>query len=213
MLEAVLEDGSRLHGESEIARSTRRIRRVLLSPRAAAPTPGVVEAILDADLVVLGPGSLYTSIVPNLVVEEVGEALRKTRAPVILVANLVTEKGESAGLSLADHLAVIEEHAGGRIVDAVVVHEGASTRRRWPATGRRSVSARLVRRRVSPRRAGLQAAPAGTGPQAAARFRPDRRGPRRSLARACRWSGGESRGMTDLARYARPSRRRKETFV
>ncbi len=123
-LEAILEDGSRLLGESAIAGSTKRIRQVLLNPRAAGPTPGVVEAILGADLVVLGPGSLYTSIVPNLVVEAVGEALRSTRAPVILVANLVSEKGESAGLSLVDHLAVIEEHAGGRIVSAVVVHEG-----------------------------------------------------------------------------------------
>jgi uncharacterized cofD-like protein len=124
ILEAVLEDGSRLLGESKIARSTRKIRRVLLRPSTAAPTPGVVEAILDADLVVLGPGSLYTSIVPNLVVEAVGEALRSTGAPVILVANLVSEKGESAGLSLTDHVTVIEEHGGGGIVDAVIVHEG-----------------------------------------------------------------------------------------
>jgi uncharacterized cofD-like protein len=123
-LEAILEDGSSLVGESEISGSPRKIRKILLSPRDARPTPGVVDAVLEADLVVLGPGSLFTSIVPNLVVEDVGEALRRTCAKVVLVANLVSERGEAAGLGLTDHLAVIEEHAGGPIVDAVVVHEG-----------------------------------------------------------------------------------------
>jgi uncharacterized cofD-like protein len=123
-IEAILEDGSRLVGESEIAGSGRKIRRVLLEPRDAKPTPGVVEALHEADLVALGPGSLYTSIVPTLAMREVGEALRRTRAVVILVANLVSERGEAAGLGLADHVAVLEEHAGGPIVDAAVVHEG-----------------------------------------------------------------------------------------
>jgi uncharacterized cofD-like protein len=158
-LEAILEDGSRLVGESEITRSPGKIRRILLAPPDARPTPGVVDAVLRADLVVLGPGSIYTSIVPNLVVREVGEALRRTRAAVILVANLVSERGEAAGLGLSDHLDVIHDHAGGRIVDAAVVHEGpidAGTLDRyraegahpleWPRRGPRGVT--VVRRNL-----------------------------------------------------------------
>jgi uncharacterized cofD-like protein len=142
-LEAVLEDGSRLVGECEIARCARRIRKILLDPSDAPPAPGVCEAILEADLVVLGPGSVYTSIVPNLVVREVGEAIRRTRATVILVANLVSERGAAAELGLADHLAVIEEHAAGPIVDAIVVHEGLVdelTEARYRAEGSRPLS-------------------------------------------------------------------------
>ncbi len=159
VLEAILDDGSRLVGESEISRSPRRIRSILLSPPDARPTPGVVDAVTRADLVVLGPGSLYTSIVPNLVVREVGEALRRTGASVILVANLVSERGEAAGLGLPDHLDVIHEHAGGEFVDAAVVHEGpidAATLDRyraegahplvWPERGPRGV--RVVRRNL-----------------------------------------------------------------
>jgi uncharacterized cofD-like protein len=82
----------------------------------------VIESILAADLVVLGPGSLHTSVLPNIVVDGVGTALHETGALVVLVANLVSERGEAAGLDLVEHIAVIEEHAGHAIVDALLVN-------------------------------------------------------------------------------------------
>lgn len=124
VLEAVLDDGTRLLGETRITASGRRIREISLRPGNVSATPGVLSAILAADLVVLGPGSLFTSLVPNLVVEGIGEALRRTRAAVVFVTNLASEKGDSEGLDLVDHVEVIERHAGGQIVDAVLVHEG-----------------------------------------------------------------------------------------
>jgi uncharacterized cofD-like protein len=98
----------------------------------------VVEAILAAELVVLGPGSLYTSLVPNIVVRDLADALRRTPAVVVLVANLVSERGEAAGLTLPDHLRVMEQHAGGPFVDAVLVRDGpidAATLLRYEAEG------------------------------------------------------------------------------
>jgi uncharacterized cofD-like protein len=123
-LEAVLEDGTRACGESAIGACRKGIRRVRLQPVSARPTPGVVEAILEADLIVLGPGSLFTSVIPNLVLEEVARALRTTRAVRVLVGNLVSERGEGAGLGLREHVQLVESHAGGRIVDALLVHDG-----------------------------------------------------------------------------------------
>ncbi len=123
-LRAELVDGSVVEGETRVGTCGKRIRRLSLVPASAQPTPGVVEAIDEADLVVLGPGSLYTSLVPHLLVAGVSEALRETRAVVVLVANLVSERGESASLGLADHLAVIEDHAGASFVDALLVHDG-----------------------------------------------------------------------------------------
>jgi uncharacterized cofD-like protein len=125
VLEALLEDGSRISGETRIGSCGKRIKRISISPEGARATPGVVEAIERADMVILGPGSLYTSIVPHLAVREIVDALQRTAALRVLVANLVCEKGESAGLDLIGHLDVLEEHAGGPIVDAVLVNTGA----------------------------------------------------------------------------------------
>lgn len=123
-LEARLADGSTVLGETAIGSCRERIERVVLCPAAAPPTPGVVEAIEEADMVVLGPGSLFTSVLPTLVLNDVALALRRTRAVRVLVANLVTERGAAAGLSLGDHVEVIESHAGGRVLDAILVHVG-----------------------------------------------------------------------------------------
>jgi uncharacterized cofD-like protein len=124
VLEAVLDDGDVITGETAIASCGRRIRRIGLRPAGATATPGVVDAILGADLVILGPGSLYTSLVPNLVVAEIGSAIRQTSAQVVLVANLVSERGEAAGLELSDHIRVLNEHVGGHFLDGVLVHDG-----------------------------------------------------------------------------------------
>ena len=123
-LEATMEDGSTVVGETRIAASGKGIRRVSLRPSPAHPAPGVLEAIAAADIVVLGPGSLYTSIVPNLLVQGIASALRDTPAIVVLVSNLVSEPGETTGLDLPAHLQVVEQHAGGPFVDAVLVHQG-----------------------------------------------------------------------------------------
>jgi len=137
-LEAVLEDGSHLVGETSVGNSGERIERVALRPPSARPTPGVVEAIEKADLIALGPGSLFTSVLPTFLLDDVLRALRNTRAVRVLVANLVSERREASDLDLEGHLGVIESHAAGRIIDAVLVHDGPiapATRARYEAEG------------------------------------------------------------------------------
>lgn len=137
-LEAELADGSRIVGESAIDRCTRSVARVALVPGDARPTPGVVEAIDAADLVVLGPGSLYTSVVPSLVLEEVAAALRATRALRVLVGNLVTEGAATDGMGLHDHVLAVSRAAGGPVVDVLLVHQGpidGGTLERYRAEG------------------------------------------------------------------------------
>ena len=142
-LQATMEDGSTVVGETQIADTVKPIRRVALRPSPAQPTPGVLEAIRDADIVVVGPGSLFTSVVPNLLVDGIAAAMRESRAVVVLVANLVTEPTETAELDAAGHLRVIEQHAGGACLDAVLVHDGpidAVTLARYRAEGSRALA-------------------------------------------------------------------------
>jgi len=164
---ATLDDGSVVRGETRVAEVEGRIRRLGLEPHDPEPAPGVVEAILGADLVVLGPGSLYTSILPNLAVPAIARALLATRASVVLVGNLVSERGEAAGLRLDEHVGVIEAHAGGRVIDAVLVNEAAiaeETLARYRAEGAVPLfwsDAATTARRLHVRRANLLA----TGPK------------------------------------------------
>jgi uncharacterized cofD-like protein len=137
-LEATLADGRRMVGETAIGECGGPIDTVELLPASARPTPGVVDAILAADLVVLGPGSLFTSVIPNIVLPEVNDALRRTGAVRVLVGNLASEKGETAGLGIEHHVQHIERHAGGSVIDAVLAHDGPidpSTRERYRAEG------------------------------------------------------------------------------
>jgi uncharacterized cofD-like protein len=117
-----LVDGRIVLGESSLARQGVPIRRVFLEPARAPALPEVLEAIAHAHAVVLAPGSLYTSLIPNLLVGGVADALRAAAAVKIYVANLMTEPGETSGLSLAGHLETLYAHAGRGIVDGVVVH-------------------------------------------------------------------------------------------
>jgi uncharacterized cofD-like protein len=121
-LEAVLEDGAVIGGESRIGASPKRIRRVRLVPRNVQPPPEVLEAIAAADLILLGPGSLYTSIIPNLLVSGVARAIAQSPATRIYIANLMTQPGETRGLTLSDHVRAIHRHTRGRILDWVVVN-------------------------------------------------------------------------------------------
>ncbi len=122
LLGAEMEDGEVVEGESTIAQTATsaahgRIRRVFLRPSDCRPPAEALAAIASADIVVLGPGSLFTSIIPNLLVTPIAEALRQTRAPVVLVMNIMTQPGETEGFSALDHLQAVEEHGGPGLVD------------------------------------------------------------------------------------------------
>ncbi len=113
-------------GESAIPLAGGRIERVRLEPPHARAYPPALRAIFDADLIVLGPGSLYTSILPNLLVADLAEALRHTRAKVAYVCNLATQPGETDGYTVADHVAAIMAHVPGSILDVVVANDNLS---------------------------------------------------------------------------------------
>jgi uncharacterized cofD-like protein len=122
-LSAELEDSSVLTGEHQVPTGRVPIRRVFLEPEAPAAYPEAVAAILDADLVVVGPGSLYTSVLPNLLVPDIASALAATGAPVVYVANVATQPGETDGYSLADHLAALGRHLRADLFEAVIAND------------------------------------------------------------------------------------------
>jgi len=107
-------------GESAIPKTAGQVRRVWLEPSNPLAFPPAVQAILSADLVVIGPGSLYTSILPNLLVPDLAEALRRTRAQKFFVSNVATQSGETDGYSCGDHVRTIEKHFGTRLFDLVL---------------------------------------------------------------------------------------------
>lgn len=119
---AEMSDGTRVCGETAIVESPERIRRIELDPPAPRPTREALEAIAKADLVVIGPGSVYTSIVPNLIVPEVAAALRLTKAPKVYVCNVMTQPGETDEFSAADHVAALLDHVGPGVVDYAMVN-------------------------------------------------------------------------------------------
>jgi uncharacterized cofD-like protein len=110
-LRAELTDGSLVEGESRIASVPRTIRKVSLEPQDPGPFAQAIEAARRADLVVIGPGSLYTSLIPVLLIRELTEAIRRSGARVVLVMNLTTEPGETDGYTAADHLLALRRHA------------------------------------------------------------------------------------------------------
>jgi len=121
VLVAEMKDGTLVEGETNIRKTGSAIRRIGLRPENCRPLPDCLAAIEKADLIILGPGSLYTSVLPNLAMPEMALALRQTRAPVYYICNIMTEPGETSLYSVADHLRAIQEHAG-PIVDGVVVN-------------------------------------------------------------------------------------------
>jgi uncharacterized cofD-like protein len=121
-LVATLENGRIVHGETRITASRSPIKKLSLSPRRVRPLPKAVEAIRQADLILLGPGSLYTSILPNLLIPEIANAIAKSKAPRVYIANLMTQPGETAGYALADHLRAIQKHVPHRVIDWVVAN-------------------------------------------------------------------------------------------
>lgn len=121
-LVATLQNGRKVHGETRISASRNPIKKLTLLPRTARPLPKAVEAIRQADLILLGPGSLYTSILPNLLIPEIANAIAKSAAPRVYIANLMTQPGETSGYALADHLRAIQRHTPRRVIDWVVAN-------------------------------------------------------------------------------------------
>jgi uncharacterized cofD-like protein len=123
-LVADFEDGREVRGESAITATGGRIAHVRLEPPDPEALPDAVRAVEDADILVLGPGSLYTSILPNLCLSGLRDALRRTRALRVFVVNVMTQPGETDGFTAADHLAALQRHIGSPGVDLVVVNTG-----------------------------------------------------------------------------------------
>jgi len=186
-LGAELADGRRILGESNITRQGAPIRRVFLEPGNARALPEVVEALAHAHVVVLAPGSLYTSLIPNLLVRGIADALRTTAALKICVANLMTEPGETDRMSLGDHLEAVYAHGGRGLIDGIVVHGRAfppDVVARYARAGAMPVTA--DRERV--RALGVWVTEADlAGPTELARHHPEKLG--RTLARLIRYGG------------------------
>ncbi len=123
-LVAVHDDGSRTVGQRKISESRSRIRRVMLDPNPGPPRDEIVGAIRAANLIVLGPGSLYTSVLPNLLIDGIPQAIRSSKAVRVYVANVMTHEGETRGYTLPDHLDAIRDHVGDGLFDYVLVNSG-----------------------------------------------------------------------------------------
>jgi len=113
----------RVEGESAIPEAVGAIERVMLQPDDAPAHPDAVKAILAADMIVLGPGSLYTSILPNLLVRGIAQAIRASKARKVYVCNVATQRGETEGYGVAEHVAAIEQHMGGASLDVALIND------------------------------------------------------------------------------------------
>lgn len=121
-LHAEMEDGEIIAGESNIPLAGKAIKRVFLQPEIVLPLPEAIAAIKEAGLVVIAPGSLYTSTMPNLIVPEIGDALRDAKGKVVYVCNVMTQEGETTGYTAADHVKAITQHVGEGCIHSVLVH-------------------------------------------------------------------------------------------
>ena len=121
-LDALMTDGTLVEGESQIPEAHKKIRRVQLHPKRVQAVPAALEAIETADAIILGPGSLYTSIMPNLLVEGVAKTLKNSGAIKIYICNVMTQPGETDKYSAFDHVKAILDHAGRGVIDYVLVN-------------------------------------------------------------------------------------------
>ena len=116
----------RVRGESNIPTVPGRVKRVSLDPNNPQAYPLTIQAILSADLILVGPGSLYTSVLPNLLVPDLAEALRASRGLKFYICNVATQLGETDGYNCKDHVRTIERHMGGRVFDLIVCNNRQS---------------------------------------------------------------------------------------
>lgn len=142
-LVADMADGARVEGESQISSDPRRIARISLSTSPVEPYEKVLTAIAAADLIVLGPGSEFTSLIPNLLVAAVANAIERASAEKVLVANLMTQPGETDGFTLRDHLAALNEYIDVRCFDILIVNNAQPAE--WILDGYRDEAADPVR--------------------------------------------------------------------
>jgi uncharacterized cofD-like protein len=116
-------DGSKTKGEAEIPQANAQIKRLSLAPEDAMPTDDALTAIAQADIIVMGPGSLYTSILPNLIIRGMSEAITASSAYKIYVCNVMTQLGETDGFSASDHVRVLLEHTDPKLMDACLIND------------------------------------------------------------------------------------------
>lgn len=130
-LHAELEDGSIITGESKIPLYGRRIRKVFISPEHVEPLPETPGTIKHADLIVFGPGSLYTSILPTILVKDIRDAVIESKAKKVYISNLTTQRGETYRYTASEHIEALYDHAGEPFLDAVLVNDSEAFRRSY----------------------------------------------------------------------------------
>ena len=124
-LRALLEDGVEICGETAIVQAGKRIRKVFLDPPSVQPHPSALEAIADADIILVGPGSVFTSVIPNLLVPGIVDALRQAKAPKVYVCNVMTQPGESDSFSASEHVSALLNSVEARFFDYVLLNSAA----------------------------------------------------------------------------------------
>jgi uncharacterized cofD-like protein len=137
-LRARLRDGRVANGESRISKTRVPVRRLEIIPKRCQPLPETLAAIQEADLITLGPGSLYTSLIPNLLVRGIPDAIGRARALKVYIGNLMTQPGETSGYSAADHLRALARHAGANLFDVMILSRGTLS----PALSKRYLAER-----------------------------------------------------------------------
>lgn len=148
ILAARMEDGTLVRGETRISASKSRILELMMEPALCEPLPETLDAIATADLITLGPGSLFTSVITNLLVHGISEALASTQATRVYVCNLMTQANESLGLTASEHIEKILEHAGQPILDYALINTGPirpGTLSQYAAEGQIPIEADLDR--------------------------------------------------------------------
>ncbi len=119
-------NGDKVVGEKEIVQCSKttqmKIKDIALNPPSPLPTPDVIEAIRKADAIILGPGSLYTSVIPNLLVQDIPKAIAESKAKVIYVCNIMTQPGETIGFGTYKHLAELEHYLGSDVIDTIIIN-------------------------------------------------------------------------------------------
>jgi uncharacterized cofD-like protein len=137
-LKAEQVNGNVISGESSIHKTRTPIKRLHIVPSRCRPLPETLDALEQADLITVGPGSLYTSLIPNLLVRGIPEQIARSRALKVYMCNLMTQPGESRGYSAADHVRALHEHANRKLFDVVILNSrtvSAALRRRYAAEG------------------------------------------------------------------------------
>ncbi len=144
-LDAFMDDGSRVRGETSISASRRRIVHINLVPANVRPLPQTLRALAEADLITIGPGSLFTSLVPNLLVNGIPEAIAASNAMKAYIGNLMTQANESLGMTASDHIRVLFEHAKRKVFDYALLN--TTPRSRIAENGLRGGTGRTDRER------------------------------------------------------------------